>query len=266
MYRIALITLLAAFLALPLALPAMAAKVTEKTTAKATEKVVTVPIVKHFYDSIPTNAKGTSLGAPPRIQTIRSERGAAHMITRLKQNNNRAAHRRIKKIQKQIDSIDFSKQMLVAIFSPPMDNYSMKIKKIIKDDGIIKVGLTYSHKVKEYRIPPKKSIHYEMIVLKNLPQPVLLDAREKKIKSKVKETRKVTVTGRLMFWKASAYQLIPVKIRRGKKTSYYIRGEILADLEPYLGRVVTLSGTVSHERDGPYERELENIKLVKAYD
>ncbi len=248
-------TLLAAFIALPFTLPAMAAS-----------KAVTIPMVKRFYDSIPTNTKGTSLGAPPSIQTIRSERGTAHMISRLKQNNNRAAHSRIKKLQKQINTIDFSKEMLVAILSPPMDNYSMKIKKIMLDEGIITVLLSYSHQMKDYRIPPKKSIYYEMIVHKKLHQPGLLDAREKKMKSKVKETLKITVTGRLMFWKESAYQLIPVKIRRGKKNSYYIRGEILAELEPYLGRVVTLSGTVSHERDGPYERELANIKLVKAND
>lgn len=225
-----------------------------------------IPIKSRFHDFLNTNVKGTSLAAPPYIQVIRSERGASHMLSRFKKIKNRGTQVRVKRLQKLINNVDFSKQMVVAVFSRPTDNYKMKLKKIVLEDDILKVYVNYSHKLKNYRRPPMKSIHYEMAVVDKMTNPALLEIKKITIKSKVKENKKVTVTGRLMEYTKSAFQLVPVNIKRGNKNSYYIRGDIVAELAPYLGRVITLSGTVSHERDSPYESELTVTKLVKAYE
>ena len=86
------------------------------------------------------------------------------------------------------------------------------------------------------------------------------------MKAKAKKEITITVTGRLMPWTDTVYQLIPVKIRRGNRNSYYIRGDKVEELTPYLGKVITLAGTISHERDGPYESDLNVKKLVKVYE
>lgn len=224
-----------------------------------------VSIRSRFRDSMPTSVQGTSLSAPPYIQVIRSERGAAHLLNRFKGIKNRTTRSRLRTLKRQLKYVDFSKYMVIAVLSQPMDNYHLGIKKIALEDNVIKVNVSYRHELKNYRIPPKKTIYYEMAVVKKLPQPTFLEAQAVEVKNRAEKTRRVTVTGRLMPWKKEVYQLVPAKIRRGKKNSYYIRGEKLEELEPYLGRVITLAGTVSHERDSPYESELTVHKVVKVY-
>lgn len=225
-----------------------------------------VGIKQRFQDSFPTNVMGTSVAAPPYIQVIRSERGAAHLLNRFKAFNNLTATVRLRKLKRQLRSVNFDRRMVIAVLSQPMDNYELKVNKVKLEEDLIKVVVSYRHKLQNYRIPPKKSIYYVMVVVEKMPQPAVLETKQIKVKTKTKETMKVTVTGRLMQWKDSVYQLVPVRIRRGKKQSYYIRGENLAELTPYLGKVITVAGTISHERDGPYESELTVHKVVKVYD
>ncbi|MFQ5431490.1 MAG: hypothetical protein ACE5EN_03165 [Nitrospinota bacterium] len=225
-----------------------------------------VRIKNRFQDSLPTNVMGTSLASPPYIQVIRSKRGAAHLLNRFRAFNNLNAVIRLRKLKRQLRSVNYSKRMVIAVLSQPVDNYELKVNKVAVEDDVIKVDVSYKHELKNYQIPPKKSIHFVMVVVEKMPQPAVLETRQIKVKTKTKKTKKVTVTGRLMLWKESAYQLVPVRIRRGKKQSYYIRGEKLEELAPYLGKVITLAGTISHERDGPYESELTVQKVVKVYD
>ncbi|GMT42860.1 MAG: hypothetical protein IEMM0002_1271 [bacterium] len=225
-----------------------------------------IKVRNRFHNSMPTNVLGTSLSSSPHVQVIRSKRGAAHLLNRFKVINNRTTQRRLRKLKRQLRYVNFSKYMVIAVLSQPTDNYQLKIKKVSLENDVITVAVSYKHELKEYDIPPQKSIHYEMVMVKKHTQPVLLEAHSVKVKNKVKETQEVTVTGRLMPWKKEVYQLVPVKIRRGKKNSYYIRGENLEELTPYLGRVVTLKGSVSHERDGPYESDLTVQKVIRVYD
>ena len=225
-----------------------------------------VGIKSRFQDSLTTNVMGTSLTTPPYIQVLRSKRGAAHMLNRFKAFNNLSAVRSLRKLKRQMRHINYDKRMVIAVLSQPMDNYELKVNKIELVDDVINVKVSYKHELKNYQIPPKKSIHFVMVVVDKMPQPAVLETRQIKVKTTTKESKKVTVTGRLMLWTDSAYQLIPVRIRRGKKQSYYIRGEKLEELEQYLGKVITLAGTISHERDGPYESELTVQKVVKVYD
>ena len=225
-----------------------------------------VKIKTRFQDSLTTNVMGTSLTAPPYIQVIRSKRGSVHLLNRFKAFNNLSAVRSLRKLKRQLRHVNYEKRMVIAVLSQPMDNYELKVHKVELVDDVIQVDVSYKHELKNYQIPPKKSIHFVMVVVDKMPQPAILETKQINVKTKTKETTKITVTGRLMLWTESAYQLIPVRIRRGKKQSYYIRGEKLEELEPYLGKVITLAGTISHERDGPYESELTVQKVVKVYE
>jgi hypothetical protein len=225
-----------------------------------------VKIKNRFQDSLTTNVMGTSLTTPPYIQVLRSKRGEAHLLNRFKAFNNLSAVRSLRKLKRQMRHINYDKRMVIAVLSQPVDNYELKVNKVEVVDDIIKVKVSYKHELRNYQIPPKKSIHFVMVVVDKMSHPAVLETRQIKVKTNTKETKKVTVTGRLMLWTESAYQLIPVRIRRGKKQSYYIRGEKLEELEQYLGKVITLAGTISHERDGPYESELTVQKIVKVYD
>ena len=225
-----------------------------------------VKIKTRFQDSLTTNVMGTSLTAPPYIQVIRSKRGSVHLLNRFKAFNNLSAVRSLRKLKRQLRHVNYEKRMVIAVLSQPMDNYELKVSKVELVDDVIQVDVSYKHELKNYQIPPKKSIHFVMVVVDKMPQPAVLETKQIKVKTKTKETTKITVTGRLMLWTESAYQLVPVRIRRGKKQSYYIRGEKLEELEPYLGKVITLAGTISHERDGPYESELTVQKVVKVYE
>ncbi len=225
-----------------------------------------IKVKTRISDQIPTNVLGTSLTAPPNVQVIRSQRGVDHFLSKYRSFNNRPSYSKIKKLEKQLNAVNFEKYMIIAVLSQPMDNYKLSIKKIKLEDDVIIVDATYRHHLKNYRIPPKKSIYYAISVVEKMPQPVLLEAKMVKVRSRTKAGKKVTVTGRLMRYKQAAYQLVPVKIRRGKKNSYYITGEKKDELTPYLGKVITLAGTVSHEKNSPYEHDLHVDKLVKAYD
>jgi len=59
--------------------------------------------------------------------------------------------------------------------------------------------------------------------------------------------------------------MVPVVIKRGNKNSYYIKGAQAEPLMKYAGKVVTLQGTVSRERNSPYEWDLTVIKIVKVF-
>lgn len=217
-------------------------------------------------DSLPTNVLGTSIDSPPTIQVIRSKRGADYFIKKYYHFNNLSIRAKLYKLKKQFKSIDFSKYMVIAVLSQPMDNYKVKIKNIKLEDDVILVSATYKHELINYSIPPKKSIFYTMAVVKKMFQPVLLESKQIKVKSRAKENTKVTVTGRLMRYNHTAYQLVPVRIQRGKKNTYYIKGSNHDELSQYVGKVITLAGTVSHETDSPYEFHLLVDKLVRAHD
>jgi hypothetical protein len=227
---------------------------------------VELRLVKIINDSFPTNVLGTSISAPPQIHTIRSKQGAEYFLRRFSGIHNRPAHYRLSVLKKRLTSIDYSRYMAIAVFSSPMDNYKLKIKNVGLENGVITARAEYSHVTRNYSIPPKKSVYCAFAVVKNLPHPVALEAKERKVKNRASELRKVTVTGRLLKYSESAYQLVPVRIRHGKKNTYYIRGDQMKDLESYLGKVVTMAGTVSHEQNGPYEHELQVERVIKSHD
>ena len=234
-------------------------------TGEASAK--TIKFRAYPADSIPTNVQGTSITTSPNINVFRSKRGATYFINKFNIKS-LASNSRIRALRKQLRSVNYKTNMVILVMTEPMDNYQINIRKVELENDIITINVVYRHEMKDYRIPPKKAYYYYMITIKQMPQPVMIDSKQTNIKKNAaKKTKAVTVTGRLMLWKESAYQIIPVKIRRGSKNSYYIRGEkMLEELKPYLGMVVTIKGTVSHEKDGPYENELTVTKVIKAND
>jgi len=225
-----------------------------------------IKLRQRISDRIQTNVLGTSIASAPNIQVIRSKDGAEYLINKYRGFHNLSSNSKLHKLKRQLRAIDYSKYMVISVISEPMDNYKLKIKNVEIESDIIVVNASYRHQLKNYRIPPKKSIYYSMAVVKKMHQPVLLEAKQIKVKARAKARTEVTVTGRLMQYTENSYQLIPVRIRRGKKNSYYIESHKNSQLASYLGKVVTLRGSVSHEKNSPYEHDLDVERLVKAYE
>ncbi len=227
-----------------------------------------VPIVRKIEGSFLTNVAGSSVTQPPYIQVMRSREGFDYAINGFERLKNRITQSRINYLKKQLKGLDFTKYMLVGVFSQPMDNYKMTLNRISVDDynSSIEVSISYRHKIQNLRIPPKKSIHYVLVVVRKSDLPVILQATELVSSKNRKPAKLITVTGRLMdFSGGSDLQLVPVVIKRGSKNSYYIKGEQAGPLRQYISKVVTLQGTVSRERNSPYEWDLTVMSIVKIY-
>lgn len=233
-----------------------------------------IKVIRQFNGSFLTNVAGSSLTRPPYIQVIRSRDGLEYLLARFEKLKNRITQRRINKLRAKLKNFNFNKHMIVGVFSQPMDNYKMKMERVEKDSvgKAIELFVNYRHKIKINRIPPKKSIHYILAVIPKSDYPVIMTttemvpAKSKKQKNQKKLAKLITVTGRLMALRDNDLQLVPVVIKRGKKNSYYIRGAQTEKLEAYIGKVVTLQGTVSHERNSPYEWDFTMKKIVKIFN
>lgn len=234
--------------------------------AQATKIKITTKIKGAFL----TTVAGSSTSQPPYIQVIRSREGLDYLLGRFKKHKSRVTRNRLKKLERKLSKVNFEKYMVVGVFSKPMDNFKMKISNatIDTDEKMIELKVTYQHKIRTYQIPPKKSIHYLIAVIEKSDYPVILQATQL-VASKKKNAppeKVVTVTGRLMPLSGANLQLVPVVIRRGKKNSYYIRGAQTETLEKHVGKVITLQGTVSHERNSPYEWDFTVNKVVKIFN
>lgn len=226
-----------------------------------------IKISRTITGSLLTNVAGSSVSQPPYIQVIRSREGFDYLMGRFERLKNRITRKRLNRLKAQMRGFDYDKSMLIGVFSQPMDNYKIKLEKVTIDPGgkAIDVKVTYRHKIRSLRIPPKKSIHYLFVVIPKSDFPVILSATQMAVsgKKKSKLAKVVTVTGRLMALTGNDLQLVPVVIRRGRKNSYYIRGDQALSLNQHVGKVVTLKGMVSHERNSPYEWDFTVSKVVK---
>lgn len=234
-------------------------------SASSAEKI---KIAHKFTGSFLTNEAGASLVQPPYIQIIRSADGLDYILARFERLRNRTTRSRIIKLRKKLSRVDYEKQMIIGVFSQPMDNYKITLKKVTFDpeNQVIGVDVKYLHKIKTFSIPPKKSVHYVLVVIPKMRYPVILQAREETTKKKRSTARKtVTVTGRLMPLTGNDLQLVPVKVRKGSKNSYYIRGAQTDAIAQYIGKVITLKGTVSREQYSPYEFDFFVEKVVKVH-
>ena len=227
-----------------------------------------IRISKKYEGSLITSVVGTSVTQEPYIQVIRSTSGLDYTFLKFERIKNLTTKSRLRILRRKIAKVDFEKQMIVAIFSRPTDNYKMGIKSLAysSDEGYISVDVTFKHRIANYSIAPKKSIHYILAVIPKNPFPVVMIAKETLSKKNTKVTKAITVKGRLMaLLPGEGLQLIPVKIRRGSKNSYYIKGKQAEDLEEFIGKVITLRGVASRDTDGPYEFDFSVDKVVKVY-
>lgn len=227
-----------------------------------------VPVTRRIEGSFLTNVAGSSLTQPPYIQVIRSREGLEYLLAGFERHKNRITKTRIDNLRKRLSRLDYEKQMVVGVFSQPMDNYKISVNGILMNEKnkSVEVKVSYRHKMVNYSIPPKKSIHYVLSVIPKSDYPVILKADQVTTSGRAKETRIVTVTGRLMPLRDDGLQLVPVVIKRGNKNSYYINGPKTEALAKHIGKVVTLEGAVSHERDSPYEWDFMVKKIVKVHN
>ncbi len=255
------------FLTLSLSLVLLFAPIAEGATGN-------LPVLQKASGQFLTNVAGTSVTQPPYIQVMRSREGFEYTLSQFSSLKNRITQQRIKDVRRRFAKVDWSKQMVIGLFSPPMDNYNLKLTSLSRqgrdgpdsrDAGTIVAEVSYRHVVKTYAIPPKKTIEYQMLVVEKSDLPVILRATEEVVRNGNAGRKELNVTGRLMPLTGDDLQLVPVVIKRGNKNCYYIRGEQALRLEQYIGRVITLRGTVSPERNSPYEFELDVEKVLKLY-
>ena len=228
-----------------------------------------IRIYKELKDSIKTNILGTSETFPPYVKVIRSKEGVEYMLREFRQIRNYSGFGKVKVLEKELKKINFERYMLIAVMTQPVDNYSLKITKAQINNRKKRLELTvrYNHTNRAYNIPPKKSIYYHMIAVKKSGLPVMLDLiKNSKRKKKEKAPKSVYVTGRLLYWKYSDLQLVPVKIKKRKSIIYYIKGRQVKKVEKYVGRVVTLKGTIVRDQNSPYEKDLNVEKVVKIIE
>ncbi len=233
-----------------------------------TKAEASIAISREMKGSFITTVRGSSVTQPPYIQVIRSREGLEYTLSRFERFKKKITQKRIDKLRKKLSNTNYKKNMLVCVFSPPMDNFKMNIKSLAEneDGSAIEAIVTYIHKIKNVRIPPFKSIHYVMAIIPKSDLPVILRSEEIFSSKNRKDTKKVTVTGRLMLLNNGVdLQLVPVVIKRGSKNSYYVKGAQAKPLLKHVGKVVTLKGAVSIERDSPYEWDLTVDRVVKIY-
>lgn len=232
--------------------------------ALAEEKKIAV--IKEIKDSLRTNIIGTSENSPPYVKIIRSKAGLEYLLNDFKRIRNYAVFDKVTALERELSRINFNDLMLIAILTQPMDNYTLDVKGVFKNDSEkkLEVRVDYGHIERNYDIPPKKSIYYHMLVINKNNLPIFLKVKNLQNRKALASNPSVFVTGRLLFWKYQDLQLVPLKIQRKKSKIYYIKGKQALKLEKYVGKVVTLKGKVSNENDSPYELDLEVEKVVEA--
>jgi len=224
-------------------------------------------ISKRITGSLLTNVVGSSLTQPPYIRVIRSEAGLDYTFAEYEKLKNRITLQRVIRLKKALRNVNYDTEMIVGVFSLPIDNYKLTLDDIDIDnrDEIIEARVTFQHTIRNYPIPPKKSVHYILAVVAKSDFPVILFAKENVTKKRASVDKEVRVTGRLMSLTDGGLQLVPVVIRRGNKNSYYLSGSPVGELRKHIGKVVKLRGTVSHERDGPYEFDMTVQEIIKIF-
>ena len=168
---------------------------------------------------------------------------------------------------REISMLNHGLEMIISVLSPPIDNYKLKLVDVRskEEEPYVEVQVNYTHRLVNYRIPPFKSIYYLMIIVPKNSSPVVLKpVHVQSKKAKKQKSKTVKVTGKLLRGTNDDLHLIPLKINRGSKNSYYIRGTQAKELEPHIGKVVTLEGEISREKDGPYESDLTVTRIVKV--
>jgi len=225
-----------------------------------------VAVIKEIKDSLKTNIIGTSESSPPYVKIIRSKAGLDYLLNDFKKIRNYAVFDKVTALEKELSRINFNNLMLIAILTQPIDNYTLNVEGVFKNESEKKIEIIvdYRHIERKYDIPPKKSIYYHMLVMNKTDLPIFLKIKNLQNRKVLASKSSVFVTGRLLFWKYQDLQLVPLKIKRKKSKIYYIKGKQALKLEKYVGKVVTLQGKISNENDSPYELDLEVEKVIEV--
>jgi len=221
-------------------------------------------IYKEFKGHLTTNIRGTSASIPPHVKVIRSREGMTHFLDKLREIRNYPVHLKVNQLESELKRVNFDQYMLVAVMTEPIDNYSISVSKVLEKDGALQVYVNYSHINKNDDIPGKKSVYYNILMLKKSDMPVMLKLNN--LSGKKKNDVPVDLTGRLLYWKYSDLQLVPHKGRSKKSVIYYIKGPQAKKFEKYVGRVVTLKAVISRDQDSPYEKDIVVEKVTKVHE
>jgi len=212
-----------------------------------------------------TNLSGEPNPRPPFIQVVRTAEGLDYALARYERMKDRYMSGRLEAIRKKFGKIDFSQRMLIMVLSQPLDHFKMNLERVEQDgeDSVIRVKVRYRHDARLGRRSGQKNVYYIIIAIPKSGQPALIDAIDDGAKRTV-EQKPEEVTGILMEYGEGKVQLVVEKIKRGNKSTYYVKGADMEALKEHFGKVVTIEGYVKPEGLSAYEREMTYLRLVKV--
>jgi len=223
-------------------------------------------ILREWKGSLPTVNKGLGKDRPPYIKVFRDSEGLLFQIQKFRKIRNRITHARVTKLSKELRQIDFSRDMVVGIFSLPMDNCSFSVKRVIRANDRITVNLAYRHKVRSYSILPNLKIYYRIIIVKKNDLPVLLKVGTPppKKKRELAEKRLQTIDGTLKRWENVRDSIGLERRIKGKEHLYYIRDpRWIRELTPSLGKRIRVKGYILQAPGSIYEAEIKIREVIK---
>ncbi|MDH5638702.1 MAG: hypothetical protein OEZ04_09440 [Nitrospinota bacterium] len=213
-----------------------------------------------------TNLSGEPNLRPPFLRTIRSAKEFSLAMAEYATMKGRYDAYRLGKVKRKFRKFNYRGKMLIAIFSQPLDQFSMKVKGVKEsEDGLVVVDLSYRHERLMGRKSNKKRVYYIIIAVPKSAMPVVLHAKEVKVKRRT-NARLTKVTGVLMEYGDGQVQLVVEKRRRGKKSTYYVKDPDYEAIKDHFGKRVTIEGYIKPEGLSAYEWEITYDKLVKVYE
>lgn len=213
-----------------------------------------------------TNLSGEPNLRPPFLRTIRSAEEFDRAMGEYETMKGRYDAYRLGQVKRKFRKFNYSGKMLIAIFSQPLDYFSMTVKGVEEsEDGLVIVNLSYRHERLMGRKSNKKRIYYIIIAIPKNAMPVVLHATEAKVNRKP-DARLTKVTGVLMEYGDGQVQLVVETRKRGQKSTYYVKDPDYEAIKDHFGKRVTIEGYVKPEGLSAYEWEMTFDKLVEVYE
>jgi len=213
-----------------------------------------------------TNLSGEPNPRPPFLRAIRSAQEFDRFMAEYETLKGRYDAYRLGMVKRKFRKFDYSGKMLIAIFSQPLDQFSMRIRSVeALDDGLMRVNLSYRHERLMGRQSNKKHVYYIIIAVPRNAMPVILNAQEEKA-SRDHDIPLSKVTGALMEYGAGQVQLVVDTRTRGRKSTYYVKDPDYEKLKDHFGKRVTIEGYIKPEGLSAYEWEITYDSLVEVFE
>jgi len=212
-----------------------------------------------------TNLSGEPNLRPPYLRAIRSTEEFDRFLGQYETLKGRYDEYRLGQVKRKFRKFNYQGKMLIAIFSQPLDQFSMSLKSVEEEEDLLTVNMTYRHERLMGRSSNRKKVFFLIIAVPKSSAPIMLNATEVKVKrnNNIKPSQ---MTGLLMEYGDGQVQLVVETKKRGKKSTYYIKDPDYGVLQSHFGKKVTIEGYIKPEGLSAYEWEMTFKDLVKVYE